>query len=253
MPKDEFSGPCVAIRNLSFSWGNEQPILAIPALTIGRQEKVFLQGPSGSGKSSLLGIIAGVFPPTAGEITVMGEPFHSLSASARDRRRADKIGFIFQQFNLVPYLTLVENVLLPCQFSKSRAERVAADRKTREEKAINLLSRLGLEKEAVDLRSASALSIGQQQRVAAARALIGSPSLVIADEPTSALDAETRDDFIETLLTESKNAALIFVSHDVSISKHFDKVYSLDELNSGLTGFQPKSNDFGQAEVADAQ
>lgn len=141
------------------------------------------------------------------------------------------MGVIFQQFNLVPYLNLVENVLLPCRFSSVRAERVGTTETARTEKARDLLSRLGLNEEAQANRQAAELSVGQQQRVAAARALIGSPSLIIADEPTSALDAETRDTFIKTLLSEAHDAAVLFVSHDAALSKHFDRLTAMETVN----------------------
>ncbi len=192
---------------------------------------MFLQGPSGSGKSTLLGVIAGVFAPTAGEAMILGQPFHKMTAAARDRVRADAMGVIFQQFNLVPYLNLIENVLLPCRFSRHRAARVGPTEAERIDKAKRLLNRLGLKEEAGANRPAAELSVGQQQRVAAARALIGLPSLIIADEPTSALDAETRDAFIETLLSEAEQAAVLFVSHDASLSKHFDRLVVIEDIN----------------------
>ena len=231
MKSEQTPSLCVNIQNLEYTWANDVHVLSIRRLTIRQGERLFLQGPSGSGKSTLLGIIAGVFAPTAGEATVLNHPFHSMTAAARDRVRADAMGVIFQQFNLVPYLNLVENVLLPCRFSRHRAERVGSTEAERAEKARRLLHRLGLEEEAQANRSAAELSVGQQQRVAAARALIGSPSLIIADEPTSALDAETRDAFIETLLAEAQKAAVLFVSHDAMLSKHFDRLEAIDNIN----------------------
>ncbi len=223
---------CVDIRNLEFSWTNSQPVLSIARFQINPGERLFLNGPSGSGKSTLLGVIAGVFAPTSGEAHILDAPFHSVSAAARDRIRADAMGVIFQQFNLVPYLSLVENVLLPCRFSPARAARVGQSEAERVGKAHELLRRLGLGPEADSQRTAAELSVGQQQRVAAARALIGAPSLIIADEPTSALDAETRDGFIATLLAEAGDAAVLFVSHDASLAPHFHRIISLDAVNT---------------------
>ena len=154
-----------------------------------------------------------------------------MNSAARDRVRADAMGVIFQQFNLVPYLNLTENVLLPCRFSPDRASRVGATEAERIEKARALLSRLGLAEEARANRAAAELSVGQQQRVAAARVLIGSPSLIIADEPTSALDSETRNTFIETLISEAQDAAVLFVSHDALLSEHFDRLVAIDSIN----------------------
>lgn len=230
---DQTPAFCVNLRNLEFTWPNGAHVLSVRDFTIERGEKLFLQGPSGSGKSTLLGVIAGVFAPSSGEAMVLDQPFHKMTAAARDRVRADAMGVIFQQFNLVPYLTLVENVLLPCRFSRSRAEKVGATEAQRTSKARELLERLGLHGEAQADRPASELSVGQQQRVAAARALIGSPALVIADEPTSALDAETRNTFIDTLLSEAKDAAVLFVSHDASLSRHFDRLAAMENINVG--------------------
>ena len=221
----------IELSDLTFNWRGDVSALSIPELNVKAGERLFLKGPSGSGKSTLLGIIAGVFKPTYGRADILGHAFHDVPAGLRDQVRAEKMGVIFQQFNLVPYLTLVENVLLPCRFSAARAAQVGSNNSEREEKAIALLDRLGLSAEAHDNRAAAALSVGQQQRVAAARALIGSPSLVIADEPTSALDTETRDAFIETLLSEAKDATVIFVSHDSSLAKHFTDVLSLEHIN----------------------
>ena len=232
VPSDSSRALCVDIKNLEFVWPNGTHVLSMRDFTIAAGERLFLYGPSGSGKSTLLGVIAGVFAATDGEATILGQPFHSLSAGARDKVRADAMGVIFQQFNLVPYLSLVENVLLPCRFSPARAARVGATEKQQKAKASDLLERLGLAEEAFQNRSAAELSVGQQQRVAAARALIGSPSLVIADEPTSALDADTRDTFINTLIAEAKDAALLFVSHDARLATHFDRLVALDDVNA---------------------
>ena len=222
---------CISLQNLEYEWGNGVQVLSVRALNVEQGERVFLRGPSGSGKSTLLGIIAGVFQPTSGEATILGHPFHKISATERDRRRADSMGVIFQQFNLVPYLSLVENVLLPCRFSSARAEKIGATQTQQKNKAIALLDRLGLDDEARSNRPAAELSVGQQQRVAAARALIGAPSLVIADEPTSALDSDLRNTFIETLLGEANNATVLFISHDASLSRHFDRVISMEDIN----------------------
>ena len=231
MSTEQTPSPCIEIRNLEYAWANGAPVLSIRGFSIQQGERLFLQGPSGSGKSTLLGVIAGVFAPSGGEAFILGQPFHTMSAAARDRLRADAMGVIFQQFNLVPYLNLVENVLLPCRFSRVRAERVGATEAARTEKARDLLGRLGLDEEARTNRPAAELSVGQQQRVAAARALIGSPSLIIADEPTSALDTQTRETFIKTLLSEAQDAAILFVSHDASLSSHFDRLTTMENIN----------------------
>ncbi|MEL6324630.1 MAG: ATP-binding cassette domain-containing protein, partial [Pseudomonadota bacterium] len=206
MPQVPSETLAIKLNGVMFAFGGPQPVLEIEDMGVPAGEKVFVFGPSGSGKSTLLGLIAGVLVPERGTVEVFGQSLTDVSAAERDRLRAEKLGVIFQQFNLVPYLDLLENVLLPCQFSPGRAARVAESVQGRREKATELLNRLGLAREVSAGRTASQLSTGQQQRVAAARALIGAPSLIIADEPTSALDTDARSVFIETLLTEAKDA-----------------------------------------------
>jgi len=227
----------IDIRGLDYAWTAGAPVLQIAEFQVHQGERIFLRGPSGSGKSTLLGLIAGVFAVQSGKATILGEDFDRLGAGARDHLRADQMGVIFQQFNLVPYLSLVDNVLLPCQFSGDRRRRVGPTRQARANKALDLLTRLGLEAEALSGRTVTALSVGQQQRVAAARALIGSPALIIADEPTSALDSDTRDAFIETLIAEAGGATLLFVSHDATLARHFGRSADMQVLNALAPGF----------------
>ena len=218
----------IDIHHLRFAWPRApRDTLAIDALHVGAGETVFLHGPSGCGKSTLLGLLAGVLVPTAGEVRLRGQPWSTLRGALRDRLRADHLGYIFQQFNLLPYLSVLDNVLLPCRFSAARARRAGATQ------AQDLLLRVGLDAELWP-RRADALSVGQQQRVAAARALIGAPDLVIADEPTSALDAALRDDFMALLLQQCRagGSTLVFVSHDERLAVHFDRRLSLPELNT---------------------
>ena len=225
--------PAIEIRDLRVAWdGGSTPLLDIPAFDMGADERLFLRGPSGSGKSTLLGLIAGVLEPQSGSIRVLGEDMSSLSGAKRDRMRADHLGVIFQMFNLVPYLSVVQNVTLPCRFSQARRAAIAAAGGPVEE-ARRLLARLGLTDEKLLARPVTELSVGQQQRVAVARALIGGPNLLIADEPTSALDADARDRFIELLNEEASQsgAALLFVSHDGALASHFDRSVDLSELN----------------------
>ena len=222
---------CIEIKDLSFAWPNSAPVLQIPGVSVARGSRVFLMGESGSGKSTLLGLIAGIHTAQSGRVQVLGHAFDTMAASKRDDVRADAIGVIFQQFNLVPYLSLVENVLLPLQFSQSRARRVGTSWAERRAKANDMLERLGLSAELRTNKTTGELSVGQQQRVAAARALIGGPSLIIADEPTSALDAKTRGAFIELLLCEADGAAVLFVSHDETLADNFDRHLSMAEIN----------------------
>lgn len=223
----------ININALRYNWpGSAKPTLDIDAFHLDAGESVFLSGPSGSGKSTLLGAIAGVMDIPRDTVRVAGTDIGALSGGQRDKFRANHIGIIFQVFNLVPWLTPIENVLLPCQFSTERRQKVSNDPTSA---AKRLLSELGLESRALLEGPASALSVGQQQRVAAARALIGSPDVVLADEPTSALDEDAKDGFIRLLLREcaEAGASLLFVSHDRSLATHFDRTADLSDLNGG--------------------
>lgn len=219
------------IDALRYRWpGADSPTLDIDSLTLAAEQRLFLRGPSGSGKSTLLGAIAGSVDISPGSVTVDGIDVGGLSGAARDRFRVDHLGIIFQLFNLLPWLSAVDNVLLPCRFSPTRRERAGSNPAAT---AHRLLGELGLTEPGLVNAPAGRLSVGQQQRVAAARALIGAPALVLADEPTSALDDTTRDDFIRLLMAECEaaGAALLFVSHDRDLEKHFDRVLELNELH----------------------
>lgn len=221
------------IQALRYAWpGAAADCLAIDALQVEAGRKVFLHGPSGCGKSTLLGLMAGVLVAREGRVALLGQDWAALSGGARDARRADHVGVVFQQFNLLPYLTVLDNVLLPCRFSALRAGRCVGGPAAA---AQALLQRVGLPV-ALWSRRADALSVGQQQRVAAARALIGGPELVIADEPTSALDAALRDDFMALLMDAcaAAGSTLIFVSHDERLAARFDETLSLPRLNQAV-------------------
>ena len=196
-------------------------------------ERVFIEGPSGSGKSTLFSLLGGVSSPQEGTVRILGAGMSEMPARRRDRFRADHIGFVFQMFNLVPYLTMVDNVTLPCRFSRRRRERATSRSGAPEAEAHRLLARLGLDGDELLARAVTDLSIGQQQRVAVARALIGEPELIIADEPTSALDEGTRERFLELLSTQcdEAGASLLFASHDTRLGALFDRRVSLTELN----------------------
>ncbi|MDC5841042.1 ABC transporter ATP-binding protein [Vibrio europaeus] len=220
----------VELEQVSFTWpGNEHPTLDIPSLTIKRGEHLFIKGPSGCGKSTLLGLLTGINTATSGQVAVLGENLTQMSGSRRDKFRANHIGYIFQQFNLLPYLSVIENVTLPCQFSTLRRQQVDGDLLSN---AKQLLEKLRLPSELLD-KPVVELSIGQQQRVAAARALIGKPKVIIADEPTSSLDYDNRTAFIELLLDQVNQAesTLLFVSHDPTLEPLFDRTINLQQLN----------------------
>jgi len=229
--QSQSAGPAVDLHDMTFAWGERATLLDIADLTIDRGERVFLHGPSGSGKSTLLGLLGGVLTPAAGRLRVLGEDLPHFGGRARDKFRADNLGIIFQMFNLLPYLSVKDNVLLSCRFSKRRAQR-AAERGGIAHEADRLLTVLGFPDEAL-ARPVIELSVGQQQRVAAARALIGRPQLIIADEPTSALDTDIRRTFVDLLSDEcaGSGAALVFVSHDLSLASSFDRTISLTEIN----------------------
>lgn len=224
--------PTVRIDSLRFAWPRQPVLLDIPALCIEAGERVFLQGDSGTGKSTLLGLLGGVLAAQSGTLQVLGQDLASLPAAARDRFRADHVGFIFQQFNLIPYLGLIGNVTLGCRFSTRRRQRLG-DASAIENEAIRLLQALGLDTDRFRHRPVTELSVGQQQRVAVARALIGAPELVIADEPTSALDATARTAFIDLLFAECQRAssALVFVSHDPALATLFPRSLHLAQVN----------------------
>jgi putative ABC transport system ATP-binding protein len=220
--------PLLRVQGLRYRWpGASADALDLPdGLALVPGEAVFLRGPSGCGKSTLLSLLAGVLVADAGEVALLGQDWRRLSPARRDRFRADHVGYIFQQFNLLPYLSVLDNVRLPCRFSPRRAAQAAAD------EAERLLAQLGLPG-ALWRQPAAQLSVGQQQRVACARALIGRPALVIADEPTSALDEALRDRFMTLLLGACRDAgsALVLVSHDARLAAHFGRQIDLPALN----------------------
>ncbi|MCI4661211.1 MAG: ABC transporter ATP-binding protein [Neomegalonema sp.] len=220
--------PVIKISDVEFAWpGRQRFALSIPALQIEAGERVALIGPSGSGKTSLINLIAGVTLPQSGRIEILGTDLARLSSGARDRFRADHIGLIFQLFNLLPYGSVIENITLPLAFSRLRRAG-ASDAKGEARRLIHALEL----PEALADAPVGSLSVGQQQRVAAARALIGGPALVLADEPTSALDATARDRFLDLLLDQSQRtgAAVICVTHDEAVAARFDRILPLEQI-----------------------
>ncbi len=222
----------IEIHNLEFAYTAEEKILSIPEWSLNTEEKIFLYGPSGTGKTTFLEILAGVLLPQKGMVKILGQDLASMSNSERDQFRAAHMGYIFQNFNLIPYLSVEENISLPCQLSAVRREHLVEKNISQEIR--HLCERLGI----LELLSKNVtnLSVGQQQRVAVARALLGKPSLILADEPTSALDYDHREKFLKLLfeLCAEYKTSLIFVSHDRSMESLFDRSLSLHEINRGV-------------------
>ena len=224
----------IQINNLIFRWKRDgATVLSLDAIRIARGEQVFISGPSGSGKSTLLSLLAGVTTAEQGSLQVLGNRLERLGGVERDHFRANHIGYIFQMFNLIPYLSMVDNVTLPCRFSQQRRDKAVKRSGTPEREAIRLLDHLDMAHDELLDRPVTTLSVGQQQRVAAARALMGSPEIVIADEPTSSLDANRREAFVQLLFNEcgESGATLVFVSHDESLEPLFERRIPLKEAN----------------------
>jgi putative ABC transport system ATP-binding protein len=222
--------PALRLSDVAFSWRRGDFSLRVPAFSVERGRRVLLTGPSGAGKSTLLNLICGVVSPEEGAVEVLGTDLKRLPRAGRDRFRAEHIGVVFQMFNLVPYLSIIDNVLLPLRFAPERARR-ARDGGGEEAEARRLLAALALDP-SLHPRPVTVLSVGQQQRAAAARALVGGPELVIADEPTSALDQDRQAAFLSLLFGELERigATLIMVSHDVRLGSQFDDVVRLDAV-----------------------
>ncbi|WP_229702241.1 ABC transporter ATP-binding protein [Bowmanella pacifica] len=216
--------PVIQLDNLAFSW-EDKPLLDIRHWQVNKGQRVFLYGPSGSGKSTLLNLLSGILKPQRGSINLLGQELTTLSAGKRDRFRARHIGMIFQQFNLLPYLSVRENIELAWKFGGNGEPDVAFLK--------HMLERLELH-DGLLTRKASHLSVGQQQRVAVARALLNKPEIIIADEPTSALDSELRDQFLHLLLgcAQETDATVVFVSHDKTLQDYFDIHQDLRALSS---------------------
>ena len=218
----------INLQNVKFSYPEapDKTVLNIPHWSVSPGEKVFVYGPSGGGKSTLLNLLSGMFRARHGKVSILGERLDQMSNRQRDKFRANHIGYVFQQFNLIPYLDAIDNIQLAAHFS-ARKQQILGD-EIRE-----LLSILGIS--SADWHKPTArLSIGQQQRVAIARALINKPELLIADEPSSSLDQQNRDNFMSLLmsLVDNYKVTLLFVSHDMSLSQHFGRIEALSDINT---------------------
>ena len=229
--------PALELKNLRFSWpGAGKLSLDIAHLCLMPAQHLFIRGASGSGKTTLLNLLSGIQTLAEGEIHIAGELLQPQAASRRDAMRAEKIGVVFQQLNLIPYLSIFDNVRLAGAFSRK-----PAPDKSRIE---YLLTALGLSPQLWH-GSANELSVGQQQRVAIARALAGQPTLLIADEPTSALDADNRDSFMRLLISEATaaNATVIFVSHDPQLASYFSWELDMAHLELGVQAREDKGSE----------
>ena len=218
----------IAINSLSYAYQTDKSILSIPQWSLGQGERVFLYGDSGSGKTTLLNLLCGILVPTNGSIALFGEDVATMTNRQRDTFRAQHIGVVFQQFNLIPYLTVFKNIQLAAYFA--RASRAQTQQLL--SRAQSLIDTLGLPNDVLHKR-VNQLSVGQQQRVAIARALINQPKLLLVDEPTSALDASARDAFMQLLMhiCEAEQTSLIFVSHDAALGEYFEHQVDLTQLN----------------------
>jgi putative ABC transport system ATP-binding protein len=228
------NGTAITLSNIKFSWGPAKSDfqLKINNFQLQRQESGVLVGPSGAGKSTLLSLICGTIKPEEGTVRILDQSIENKSAAEKDSFRADHLGIIFQQFNLIPYLSAVDNVLLPLHFSSNRKKKSGETQSKLVLEAKRLLRALGIVPETLGRQKANTLSIGQQQRVAAARAFIGSPELIIADEPTSSLDEKSQDEFLDQLFSQNEitGATLLMVSHNARVAKRFDRLIKLQDI-----------------------
>jgi putative ABC transport system ATP-binding protein len=202
--------------------GNILTVLDIERFQVAPAEQVVLVGVSGGGKTSLLNVISGISTPDRGSVKVDGTEITRLPEVSRDRFRAARIGFVFQTFNLLPAFSALENVLLGMSFSGKRVDA---------KRALQLLDRVGLSHRTT--HRPPQLSVGEQQRVAVARALANEPSLLLADEPTANVDVKNQDlilDLIREACAESK-VALLLVTHSPDIASRFPRVDRLENFN----------------------
>ncbi len=217
----------IELSNLKFAYNNGPALLNIESLNIEKGQKAIILGKSGSGKTTLLNLISGIIESANGSIKILDTDFSALSKSKKDLFRGKHISYIFQSFNLIPYLSVYENIFLPTIINQKK-------NKSETDKKIHEIAE-ELDISAILNKSATEISIGQQQRVAAARALIKSPDILIADEPTSALDHENREALLSYLFNQQEKSGftILFVSHDETLINRFDQVIRMDSLKDG--------------------
>ncbi|HMO12964.1 MAG TPA: ABC transporter ATP-binding protein [Pirellulaceae bacterium] len=211
------------IKNYVQPNGELVQILDIPHYEIGKGEHVALVGPSGCGKTTLLHIIAGIVRPNSGRVMLDQVEVTRYSESTRDKIRANKIGYIFQTFNLLPAFSALENVMLGMAFASGKQDR---------QRAQALLERVGLKHRLHN--KPGAMSVGEQQRVAVARALANRPVLLLADEPTANVDPKNQQQIVELIRNTAKEeeSAILMVTHSPEVTRQFDRVDRLEEINS---------------------
>jgi putative ABC transport system ATP-binding protein len=216
----------IELTNVTKSYGTGSSVLALNNVTlrIGPAERVAVMGPSGSGKSTLLNLVCGLDEPTSGSVKVEGVELAGLTDDARTRLRREKIGMIFQTFNLLPTLSALENVALPLRLQ-------GLSKKEAEGQATSMLNRVGLKGRVI--HRPDELSGGERQRVAIARALIFRPPLLLGDEPTGNLDSATGDEILRLLddLQEEYQSTLLMVTHNAQAAAFCQRVVTLHDGN----------------------
>jgi len=218
------------LKNIKKSYrepnGNTLPILEIEHFQIERAEQIALVGSSGGGKTTLLNVISGITTPDSGQVFIDEIEITRLPEAGRDRFRAERIGFVFQTFNLLTAFTALENVLLGMSFSRGKVDKQMAK---------DLLEKMGLGKRLS--HRPSQLSVGEQQRVAIARSLANRPSLLLADEPTASVDPANQETILKLIREMCKefSVSLLLVTHDPEIAGKFDRVASLKDFNAVLS------------------